>query len=40
MAKGRGNPNRGKPEIVGPQPIIEFERVTREFKLRYPNIFG
>jgi hypothetical protein len=34
MAKRRGNPNWGKPEIVGPPPIIEFVRVTREFKLQ------
>jgi len=33
MAKRRGNPNWGKPEIAGPPPIIEFERVTHEFKL-------
>jgi len=34
MAKRRGNPNWGKPLMVGPPPVIEFERVVREFKLR------
>jgi hypothetical protein len=34
MAKRRGNPNWGKPEIVGPPPIIEFEQVTCEFNLQ------
>jgi hypothetical protein len=34
VPKRRGNPNWGKPQIAGPVPIIEFERVVREFKLR------
>jgi hypothetical protein len=36
MAKRRGNPNWGKPDLLGPvtATIVEFERVTREFKLR------
>jgi hypothetical protein len=36
MAKRRGNPNWGKPDLMGPvaPTIVEFERVTREFKLR------
>jgi hypothetical protein len=32
--KRRGNPNWGKPQISGPLPILEFERVVREFNLR------
>lgn len=36
MKKRRGNPNWGKPELMGPVvPIItEFEKVTREFNLQ------
>ncbi len=34
MVKRRGNPNWGKPQIVGPPAITEFEQVTREFKVR------
>jgi hypothetical protein len=34
MAKRRGNPNWGKPQMIGPPPITEFEQVTREFKLQ------
>ena len=36
MAKRRGNPSWGKPELVGPVTsiITEFEQAVREFKLR------
>jgi len=36
MAKKRGNPSWGKPELVGPSTsiITEFEQAVREFKLR------
>lgn len=34
MKKRRGNPNWGKPQMNTPPPILEFERVTREFKLQ------
>ena len=34
MAKRRGNQNGGKPQMAGPPPIIEFERVTHDFKLQ------
>src|ERR1035437_7657996 len=34
MAKRRGNPNWGKPEGPVVITIIEFEQVTREFKLQ------
>ena len=36
MAKRRGNPNWGKPEMNGPvtPTITEFEQVTREFNLQ------
>ena len=36
MAKRRGNPIWGKPELVGPatSTIAEFEQAAREFKLR------
>jgi hypothetical protein len=34
MAKRRGNPNWGKPQMNAPPTIVEFERVTREFKLQ------
>jgi hypothetical protein len=34
MAKKRGNPNWGKPQISGPPPILEFERIAREFNLQ------
>jgi hypothetical protein len=34
MAKRRGNPNWGKPEMIVTPTIAEFERVTREFKLQ------
>jgi hypothetical protein len=34
MAKRRGNPNWGKPQMNAPPTIVEFERITREFKLR------
>jgi hypothetical protein len=42
MAKRRGNPNWGKPEPNGPvtPTITEFERVTREFKLRPDQYIG
>ena len=36
MAKRRGNPNWGKPEMNGPAipTISEFEQVAREFNLK------
>ena len=36
MAKRRGNPNGGKPELIGPvtPTLTEFEQVVREFKLQ------
>jgi hypothetical protein len=36
MAKRRGNPNWGKPELNGPviPTITEFDRVTRELNLQ------
>jgi hypothetical protein len=36
MAKRRGNPNWGKPEMNGPviPTITEFDRVTRELNLQ------
>ncbi len=34
MAKRRGNPNWGKPLMNVPPPILEFERVVSEFKLK------
>jgi hypothetical protein len=36
MAKRRGNPNWGKPDMNVPiiPTITEFDRVTREFKLQ------
>jgi hypothetical protein len=34
MAKRRGNPNWGKPEITVTPTITEFQRVTHEFKLQ------
>jgi hypothetical protein len=36
MAKKRGNPSWGKPELVGSAMsiITEFEQAVREFKLR------
>lgn len=33
MAKRRGNPNWGKPEIAVVPTITEFQRVTHDFKL-------
>lgn len=36
MAKRRGNPNWGKPDVIGPviPTITEFDRATHEFKLQ------
>jgi hypothetical protein len=36
MAKRRGNPSWGKPELIGPVTltITEFEQAVREVKLR------
>ncbi len=34
ISKRRGNPNWGKPQVPGPVPVLEFERVASDFKLR------
>jgi len=34
MAKRRGNPNWGKPQMAVLPTITEFERITHEFNLR------